>query len=199
MISYKLSFTALSLALADSIKVAEVYLSCNDWITTNEILINNNILQSRTISRGKRVARELILRLSLLTSDQLSLLVEGSFEEQKLLLWFAVCKTYTIIRDFATEVLHEKFLVMDRHISGNDINIFFLQKIDSHVELEKITENTKKKLLSQIFHMLQEADLVNSSGQIIRVIPSRRLAIVLRPDAEFAYKIYPAFTEEFTL
>jgi len=39
--------------------------------------------------------------------------------------------------------------------------------------------------------------LVNTSKQIIRVIPSRRLAIALSPDADFAYQIYPAFPEEF--
>lgn len=62
MQSYKLSFTALSLALSDSIKVAEVFLTCDDWNTTREILSEKNILQSRTISRNKRVIHELITR-----------------------------------------------------------------------------------------------------------------------------------------
>lgn len=199
MQSYKLSFTALSLALPDSIKVVEVFLSCNNWDTTREILNENNILQSRTISRNKRVIHELITRLSQLTQEQLSLLVEGSLEEQKLLLWFAVCKTYTFIRDFAIEVLHQKFLVMDTMLTSNDVNAFFLQKVDSHEELERITESTKAKLLSRVFHMLQEANLVNTSNQIIRVIPTRRLAFALSPDADFAYRIYPAFPEEFEL
>ncbi len=127
------------------------------------------------------------------------LLVEGSLEEQKLLLWFAVCKTYTFIRDFAIEVLHQKFLVMDTMLTSNDVNAFFLQKVDSHEELERITESTKAKLLSQVFHMLQEANLVNTSNQIIRVIPTRRLAFALSPDADFAYRVYPAFPEEFEL
>lgn len=197
MQSYKLSFTALSLALPDSIKVAEVYLSCNDWNTTREILSEKNVLQSRTVSRNKRVIQELITRLSLLTKEQLSFLVEGSLEDQKLLLWYVVCKTYTFIRDFAIEVLHQKFLVMDKMLTSNDVNAFFLQKVDSHEELERITESTKAKLLSQVFHMMQEADLVNTSDQIIRVIPSRRLANALSPDADFAYRIYPAFPEEF--
>ena len=199
MQSYKLSFTALSLALSDSIKVAEVFLTCDDWNTTREILSEKNILQSRTISRNKRVIHELITRLSQLTQEQLSLLVEGSLEEQKLLLWFVVCKTYTFIQEFAIEVLHQKFLVMDTMLTSYDVNAFFLQKADSHEELEKITESTKAKLLSQVFHMLQEADLVNTSNQITRVIPTRRLAFALSPDADFAYRIYPAFPEEFEL
>lgn len=199
MQSYRLSFTALGLALSDSIKVAEVYLSCNDWITTKEILSETNILQSRTLSRNKRVVRELIQRLSHLTSEQLSILVDGTLEEQKLILWYVACKSYTFIRDFGIEVLHQKFLVMDRQVTSNDINAFFLRKLDVHVELEKITESTKEKLLSRISRMLQEADLVNEKGLILRVIPSRRLALALSQDADFAFKIYPAFPEEFEL
>ena len=199
MQSYKLSFTALGLALTDSIKVAEVYHSCNDWNTTREILSENNILQSRTLSRNKRVISELVLRLSQLSTEQLVFLSENTLEEQKLMLWFCVCKTYQFIRDFSIEVLHQKFLVMDTTLTRNDVNAFFLQKVDSHKELERLTEGTKAKLLSQIFHMLQEADLVNASNQIIRVIPSRRLSIALSPDEDFAYQIYPAFPEEFEL
>lgn len=199
MQSYRLSFTALGLALSDSIKVAEVYLSCNDWITTKEILSETNILQSRTLSRNKRVVRELIQRLSHLTSEQLSILVDGTLEEQKLILWYVACKSYTFIRDFGIEVLHQKFLVMDRQVTRNDIIAFFLRKLDVHVELEKITESTKEKLLSRISRMLQEADLVNENGLILRVIPSRRLALALSPDADFAFNIYPAFPEEFEL
>ena len=163
MQSYKLSFTALGLALADSIKVAEVFLACDDWALTRQILTENNLL---------------FLFLPQLCD---------------------FCKTYTFIRDFAIEVLHQKFLVMDKMLTSNDVNAFFLQKVDSHEELERITESTKAKLLSQVFHMLQEANLVNTSNQIIRVIPTRRLAFALSPDADFAYRVYPAFPEEFEL
>ena len=82
MQSYKLSFTALGLALPDSIKVAEVFLACDDWARTRQILTDNNLLQSRTLSRNKRVIHELILRLSLLTQEQLLLLVEGSLRNK---------------------------------------------------------------------------------------------------------------------
>ena len=88
---------------------------------------------------------------------------------------------------------------MDTMLTSNEINSFFLQKADSHEELERITESTKAKLLSRVFHMLQEADLVNASNQIVRVIPTRRLSIALSPNSDFAYRIYPAFPEEFEL
>ena len=104
---YKLSFTAASLSISESVNIAEVYLKCRDWNETKSIVRENNLLQSRTNSRTTRVLAEIIPRLILLSDDQLSLLVEGSLSEQKYLLWFTICKTYSLIKEFAVEVLHE--------------------------------------------------------------------------------------------
>lgn len=194
---YKLSFTAASLMLVESVKVAEVYLESRDWNATREILINNNLLQSRTVARTKRIIQELVLRLSILSEDQLTHLLEGDLEEQRLLLWFTACKYYKFIRDFSMEVLHEKFLTMQQYLSEDDYNAFLLRKMDLHPELEKITASTRTKLRTQVFRMLREAGLINSDNLIIRVIPSFRLVQTLRDDKEVASRIYPAFPTDF--
>ena len=127
-LNYKLSFTAASLSLSESVSLAEVYLKCRDWKQTKQIIKENNLLQSRTNSRTIRVSRELIQRLELLREDQLELLVEGSLAEQKYLLWFAVCRTYGIIQEFAIEVLHEKFLSRSMKITELDYDAFLIEK-----------------------------------------------------------------------
>ena len=194
---YKLSFTATALGLTESINVAEIYLGCHDWEITKDIINKENTLQSRTITRNKRVAWEIVHRLSELTDAQLQLLVEGSLEEQRLLLWFAICNYYQLIREFAIEVLHEKFLVMDMHLSEDDYQAFYLRKLDWHPELDEITESTQYKLRWVLFKMMREAGLLTEHGEIIRVIPTIRLAQALRTQADFAYQIYPAFPNEF--
>lgn len=194
---YKLSFTAASLMLVESVKVAGVYLGNRDWNASREILINNNLLRSRTMSRTKRIIQELVLRLSVLSEDQLTGLVEGSLEEQRLLLWFMVCKTYNFIRDFSTEVLHERFLTMQRFLTEEDYFAFYLHKLDEHPELEEITDSTRTKLRTQVFRMLREAGLINSANLIIRVLPTSRLIQTLREDMNIASRIYPAFPKDF--
>lgn len=194
---YRLSFTAIALGLTESIKIAEVYLSCKDWDITKDIISQENVLQSRTTSRNKRVAWEIINRLTPLTHEQLELLVEGTLEEQRLLLWFAICNYYRIIREFAIEVLHEKFLAMDMHLSEEDYQAFYLRKFDWHPELEEITENTQNKLRTVLFNTLRQAGLLSEDNDIIRIIPSTQLAQVLKTHAEFAHRIYPAFPAEF--
>ena len=78
-----------------------------------------------------------------------------------------------------------------------DYNAFFLTKLDEHEELEKTTETTRKKIQSTVQLMMRQADLLTDQNQIIRVLPSSRLAQILEPDSALAYHIYPAFPEEF--
>ena len=100
-VSYKLSFTSASLFIADSVKIASIYLETNNWEAVKSQIEVHNILQYETMSSGVRISRELRQRLQMLTDEQLELLVDGSQTEQKQLLWLAVCKCYAIILEFA--------------------------------------------------------------------------------------------------
>jgi hypothetical protein len=194
---YTLSYTAIGLGLSESVKMAACYLRVGDWDRTREVVVEENLLQSRTMRRSKRVAREIAFRLSLLTSAQLDLLLEGSLEEQRQLLWFAVCNYYQFIRAFAVEVLHEKFLIKDMHLAEADFRAFFLRKLDWHPELDEITESTQTKLRTVLFRMMREAALQDADDNLIRMLPGARLARALRSHADFAYHIYPAYPMEF--
>lgn len=127
---YILSFTAASLSYSESIKIAEVYLGCKDWDETKRIIEENNLLQSRTGSRTVRTYIELAQRLKLLSIEQMEFLVEGNIQEQRYLLWFTVCNRYKFIREFATEVIHEKFMSMDFELTELDYDAFFNRKAD---------------------------------------------------------------------
>ena len=188
---YKLSFTAASLSISESIKIAEVYLACKNWDETAKIVKDQNLLQSRTRSRTIRVLRELTQRLKKLSDEQLLLLIEGNLSEQKHLLWFAICQTYSFIQEFAIEVLHEKFMSLNLEITDLDYEAFFNRKADWHEELEKITPSTKNKLRQVVFRMLRQADLLTDDNRIIQTMLSPRLIDMLRPDAPISYQIFP--------
>lgn len=188
---YKLSFTAASLSVSESVNIVEVYLKCRNWNETKRIVKENNLLQSRTNSRTTRVLAELIPRLKLLSDDQLSLLVEGSLSEQKYLLWFAICKTYSLIKEFAVEVLHEKFLSRNMKIAELDYDAFFNRKADWNEGLENITTLTRKKIRQVVFHMMREAELLTDDNTILRALFSSRLINVLKTDAPMSFEIFP--------
>ena len=188
---YKLSFTAAGLSISESVNIAEVYLKCRDWNQTRQIARERNLLQSRTNSRAIRVTRELSQRLSLLTNSQLELLVEGNIAEQKYILWFANCKTYGFIREFATEVLYERFLSRSMQITELDYDAFFNRKADWTEELDQITASTRVKLRTVLFRMMREAGLISKENMIIPAVFSKRLLEVLKPDSPMSFQIFP--------
>jgi len=188
---YKLSFTAASLFIADSVKIASVYLRTNDWGEAKARIEDHNILQYDTASSSIRISRELRQRLKTLTKDQLELLAEGTQPEQKQLLWLSVCKCYSFIREFAIEVLRERFLTMDLELTDLDYDAFFNRKADWHEELDELKKTTRSKLKQVLFRMLREADLISEDQAIIPATLSRRMLEVLQPDAPMSFEIFP--------
>src|SRR5687767_6629690 len=189
--TYKLSFTASGLAISESVTIAGIYMTYKDWEQTKTAIKQGNLLQSRTNSRTVRLTREIIQRLSLLSYDQIELLAEGNRSEQKYLLWLAVCKTYSLIKEFAVEVLHEKFLGRNMEITELDYDAFFNRKADWNEELDQITSSTRIKLRTVVFRMMREADLITKDNRILHAILSKRLVEVLKADVPMSFQIFP--------
>ncbi len=188
---YKLSFTTGSLYLSASIKIAELYLQSRDWKLARKEAMEINLLQSRTKSSAIRLYRELAQRLQVLSDEQLELFVEGTLQEQKQLLWLAVCNRYAFIQEFAIEVLHEKYLVLDYELTDLDYDSFFNRKADWHPELDQITEKTKDKLKQVLYRMLRESDLISGGNVILPAMLSTRLMEMLQQDASMGYQVFP--------
>ena len=189
--TYILSFTGVSLAISESIKIAEVYLNLRDWNAVKAKVKGENLIQARTQSSIQRVYQELQPRLEQLSLEQLELLVEGNPQEQKQLLWFAICKRYEYIEEFSREVVREKYLKLDFQIDEFDYDAFYNRKADWHPELDKLTDTSRQKMKTRIFHMLLEAELITPDNHLIPVTLSQRIKDVLISDAPMSYQIYP--------
>jgi len=193
---YILSFTGASLAISESVKIAETYLQLRDWDAVKDKVKSENLLQSRTQGSIQRVYQELEPRLIELNQEQLELLVEGTIQEQKQLLWYAVCKRYAYTREFAIEVIHEKFIRMDYELTDFDYNAFYNRKADWHEELDQVAETTRIKIKKRIFWMLKEAGLITEDNIIIPAVLSKRMVEILALDAPSSYQIFPISISE---
>lgn len=188
---YKLSFTGAGLSISGSIKIAEVYLQIKDWDAVKEKVKTENLLQARTQSSMQRTFQELAPRLQQLTAEQLELLVEGNHQEQKQILWFAVCSRYAYIREFAIEVVHEKYQSLDYELTEFNYDAFFNRKADWHDELDRLRETTKTKIKTVLFRMLREAGLISKDHVIIPTVLSSRMVELLAPDSPARLHIFP--------
>jgi len=189
---YVLSFTAANLAVQQSLVIAHKFQETRDWQITKMQIQEHNLLQARTKSALIRLNRELIGRLQTLHASQIELLCSGSPEEQRQVLWLAVCKRYAFIREFAVEVIHEKFARGDLYLTDFDYISFYNSKADWHPELETITESTRKKVRSTMLFMLRQAHLTTPRGEIIPAIFSPQARQALDLDAPMSYLIFPA-------
>lgn len=152
---YSLSYTAASLRIQDTIRVAEA-IQNNDFEGLDERIGNGKT------STGRRIRRELEKRLRSLTDDQLDFLLDAGLDDAKKMAFVAVCKTYQFIYEFVVEVLREKIVQLDAQISQGEYLSFFNRKCELHPELEELTQNSKDKIRQVLFRMLEEAKLIDN-------------------------------------
>lgn len=188
---YSMSFTSGTLLPRESLVVAELFAELAEWDAVRDRIVAENLLQMRTDNASRRITREVTSRLKTLTGDELSLLCEGSRDEQRLLLWLAVCKRYRFIYEFAEEVLREKFLRMDLILIHEEYDIFFNKKAEWHPEVERVAPSTQAKQRQVVFKMLREADLLGNNGRIQPAILTPRLIETIQADDPALFAIYP--------
>ena len=143
---YNMSFTAGGLLHKEASKIAQLYQKLQNWDLVKQEALQSNTLQARTASSSVRVLREVTNRLKCLTPPQLELLANGSNQEQGLLLWIAACKRHQFIREFATEVLREKYLRLDFRLTQEDYIRFFNSKAEWDERLDALSDSTQKKI-----------------------------------------------------
>ena len=189
---YRLSFTTGGLFLREAPLVVECYLSHGDWTKARDQVRQENLLQVRTAAAATRISKEVTARLETLDSIELQALLESSLRDQAYLLWVATCRRYTFIRDFATEVLREHYLILRRQLTFGDYEGFYSGKALWHPELDEIVSSTQHKLRQNLFRMLREADLISEQQQIQPALLSPYLAQLLVRQGKHELLVFPA-------
>lgn len=190
---YDMSFSAGGLFYNESIKIVEIFNALGDWKAVQEKALSENVLQSRKDATSARFLREIIKRLKGLTNEQLSLFLEGNIQEQKMTLWLAVCKCHLFIKEFAIEVVREKFLRLNTELSYNDFDVFYNHKAEWDDDLARLSKSTLAKLRQVLFRMMEEAQIINSSRLIYQIIPTERIINIIKNDPQATFAIYPVY------
>jgi len=193
---YSMSFTTGSLFHQESVELAVLYLDLGDWNSVREKVISENLLQARTLNTLKRVCREVISRLKKLYQKELDLLVCSSPQEQRLVLWLAVCRRYRFIGDFAVEILRERFITLKNDLSHEDYDSFYNRKSEWHTELDQVRPSTRAKLRQVLFKILREADLLTANKTINAAMLSSRFVDLLAEDNWQDVLFFPAFESD---
>ena len=107
------------------------------------------------------------------------------------MLWAAACRRYTLIGEFAEEVLRERFLLLSETLTYDEFDVFLLTKAIWHEEIAQLTESTTRKLRSNVFRMLVEAGLLGDDGRIIPALLSERVAFFMDVRSPSDLRFFP--------
>ena len=152
---YDFSFTAASLREKDLRFVAKS-------IRNDENANLNVTLGNGKEATGKRLFVEYQKRLGALTSDQVTILIEGSLTSQKQIAFLAMAKLHGFIRDFAVEILREKVLLFDYKLTEGEYVTFFRRKLEEYPSMYKMSDLTHKKIRQVLFKVLEQAGIIDS-------------------------------------
>lgn len=191
-----MAFTTGGLFYRESVALAMLFLELNDWESVREQVLSENLLQSRTLNTSKRQCREIISRLKTLDPMELDLLISGSTQEQKYLLWLAVCRQYRFIAEFAEEVIRERYISLKHDLQYEEFDFFFDKKSEWHPELEEIKPTTRNKLRQVLFKILREAELLTVSNTINASMLSQRLLSALSRQRRKDVFVFPVFESD---
>lgn len=181
---YTFSFTGASALIAETLVIAEEYQRLKDWKAVRKSLMDNNLLNKVKQATFTRELQEIKKRLSLLTPDQLEVLIHGGLDDAKSMILLSLAKTYPFLNDFIVEVLRGKYLLFDKVLTETDYTKFFNTKNLSHSELNEITEKTARKVKQRIFTILEQVGLITfaKNGIILKPFLSNKVIEVIIED-----------------
>lgn len=195
---YRLSFTTGGLLRAEAAAVADLILATGDIQAARELAVSNNVVQQRTVSSRTRVTREVMQRLGELPPSGVRLMVSGSFEETRHVMWLAACLRYEFLRAFGREVIHSRYMARRSLLTHDDFDTFWNLQSSWVDELRDSAETTRRKLRQNTFRMLREAGLLTADSHVVPVLPSPAATEVIlesSPDLLLSFPIDDAQIE----
>lgn len=176
---YDLSFGTGALLVREAVLLAEAREPGEAWEDLRVRAIAQNLIQSRAARSTVRHTRAALKRVSTLDDDEIDVLLDSTATDRALLMWAASCRAFTLIGEFAEEVLRERFLLLTPMVTHDEFDAFLSSKGAWHPELVGLAVSTTKKLRETVFRMMVEADLVTKAGAIVPVVLPPRLTALL--------------------
>lgn len=177
---YIMSFSSGGLCLHESLILTRIYLELQDWKAARRHVLDENLFQARMASSAKRTVREILPRLQTFSEDELSYLIVAGEQDQRHLLWLAICRRHRFIADFITEVVHDRYVSLKDTVGPEEFNLFWTQKSVTHPEIERISDSTREKLRTVLFKMMREVGIISKNGRINTVVISPMVQSFLR-------------------
>ena len=177
---YKMSFAVGGLLLNESVEVARLHAPSEAWEATLRRALEEGVTSLPKAASRRRTLREIVNRVSTLSDEERNYLVDGADrQDQQALLWLATCRAYRFVREFATEVIRERYLSFQFDLPLESFDILLAAKAEWDERLAGISPATRAKLRQVLFRMMREANVISDDNRILSAYISPRLKAML--------------------
>lgn len=189
---YKMSFTSGGLYLNESVELSASYLKTNDWDETIALAQAEGLTSLPKEKSKRRMLREIVNRLETLSDDELQFLVEDEDrQEQSLLIWISVCRAYRLVREFALEVVQDRYLSFQLELPPESFDLLFEQKAEWDDALASTSAATRVRLRQVAFKIMREAGIISDDNRIQSAYLSTPLRALIEAHAPTDLAMFP--------
>ena len=142
-----------------------LYIEEPNWANVRKKAVELNLAQKATLSSNDRYVSEALSRLRYLTDGEISYFKGANDQEQRYLLWIALCRSNRLAREFAIKLLRENFLNYKNKVSLEDYDSFYFDLSSSNEELDHVSLKMKSKIRGRIINTAKEANILSKIGR----------------------------------
>ena len=189
---YKMSFGAAGLLLNESVEVARLHMPQEPWEETIRRAMGQGTTALPKAASNRRTLREISNRLLNLTEAERGFLIDQADRaDRQALLWLATCRAYRFIREFAVEVIRERYLSYQYDLPLESFDILLDAKAEWDDHLASLTKSTRLKLRQILFRIMREAGIISQTGQIQAALLSSPLRTMIEDHAPGDLAVFP--------
>lgn len=194
---YKMSFSTGGLFLNESLEVARLHFEGEPWENTILRAMEEGATSLPKSASNRRSLREISNRLVTLTAEERSyFLEEADRSDQQALLWIASCRVYRFVREFAVEVVRERYLSYQLDLPLESFDILLAAKAEWDEGLAGLSRSTQLKLRQIMFRMMREAGIISEDNRIQTAILSTYLKSMIEENNPGELAVFPSVPVE---
>ncbi len=189
---YKMSFSTGGLFLNESLEIARMHQDGEAWDDTILRARQEGTTSLPKAISNRRTVREISNRLIMLSADELEFLCGyADRADQQALLWLATCRAYRFMREFALEVVRERYLSYQLDLPRESSDQLFEAKAEWHEGLAAIKASTRQRLRQVAFQIMREAGIISDTNRIQTAILSNRLKTMIADQNPAELALFP--------
>lgn len=195
--AYRMSFGVGGLLLNESRDVARLHNCGEAWEETITRALDQEIVNLPKAASQRRTLREISNRLAVFDADEMAFFaLDADRQEQQALLWLACCRAYRFIREFAVEIIRERYLSYQLDLPLESFDLLFDEKAEWDEDLARISLSTRRKLRQIMFRIMREAGVISASNQIQTALLSSRVKVMIEHKDASDLAIFPGIALE---